>query len=143
MRFWSGLWRPKGGHPGFMTIRSGSHFRPKIVKNRKNVIQKSMQNSMLKKYRKLMAKGSQNETKMDAKTFKISSKRLPNSLKYRGCGADAFLERPLGTKMLTIFSFLLTIFSFWEPFGDHFRPKVANMSSKKACKIRCRKSHQN
>ena len=37
--------------------------------NSKKGIQKGMQNSMLKKYRKLMAKGSQNDAKMEAKIF--------------------------------------------------------------------------
>ena len=57
-------WAPKGcPRPSF----AGPFWEPFSVKNRKNVIQKGMQNSMPKKYRKLMAKGSQNDAKMDAK----------------------------------------------------------------------------
>ena len=57
-------WAPKGcSHVSF----PGPFWEPFSVKNRKNVIQKGMQNSMPKKYRKLMAKGSQNDTKIDAK----------------------------------------------------------------------------
>ena len=29
---------------------------------------------------------------------------------------------------------------FWKPFGDHFRLKIEKMTSKNACKNRCRKS---
>ena len=132
---------------------------------------------------------------LEAKTFKISSKRLPKSLKYRGCGADAFMERSWAPKGCSHPSFprlprhrrkknapkvtrreptgakgkpkvsqratkmhkkinlrkrsrklskkgappgLTTI-----RFGDHFRPKIEKMSSKTACKIRCRKSTEN
>ena len=76
---------------------------------------------MLKKLWTLMLKGSQNEAKMDAKTFKISPKRLPKSLKYRGCGADAFLERSWAPKGYSHVSFPGP---FWEPFSVKNRKHV-------------------
>ena len=57
---------------GLATLRGHPFWRPFWAKNRKNVIRKGMQNSMPKKYRKLMAKGSQNDAKMDAKIFEKS-----------------------------------------------------------------------
>ena len=50
----------------------GAIWRAFSTKSRKNGIQKGMQNSMSEKYRKLMAKGSQNDAKMDAKIFENS-----------------------------------------------------------------------
>ena len=64
-RFWAVLGRFLGGQPQ----KFGSHFRQK---NRKKCIQKDIQKSMPKKYRKLMPNGSQNEAKMDAKIMIFS-----------------------------------------------------------------------
>ena len=50
------------------------------------------------------------------------------SMKNRGCVFDAFLERPLGAKGGTTLS-------FWEPFGDHFRPKIEKRHPKRHEKI--------
>ena len=69
MRFWSDPGRQKDAHGQVSPDHFGARFRPK---NRKNVIQKGMQNSMPKKYRKLMANGSQNDAKMDAKIYENS-----------------------------------------------------------------------
>ena len=65
--------RHRGGRPGFMTTRSGTHFRPKIEKNRKKGIKKGMQKSMPKKYRKIMPKVIKNDAKMDTKINQFSN----------------------------------------------------------------------
>ena len=48
-------------------LSAGPYWEPFLIKNRKNCIQKGIQKSMSKKYRKMMPKGSQNDAKMDAK----------------------------------------------------------------------------
>ena len=58
---------------------------------------------------------------LEAKTFKILPKRLPKSLKYRGCGADAFLERSRTPKCLRPG---YNWEPFWEPFSVKNRKKV-------------------
>ena len=60
----------------------------------------------------------------------------PKSMKNRGCVADAFL----GAKNLPHRSFPGYLL---EPFGDHFRPKIEKVASKKACKNRYRKNIEN
>ena len=55
---------PKGG---LQCLAARPFWRPFPIKNRKNGIQKIIQKSIPKKYRKMMPKGSQNDAKMDAK----------------------------------------------------------------------------
>ena len=70
--FGKGRENERQGRPWARKLSRGPEFlgaiwRPFLIKNRKNGIQKSIQKSMSKKYRKMMPKGSQNDAKMDAK----------------------------------------------------------------------------
>ena len=61
------LERPLAGKSTAQVLRGWAIWRPFSTKNRKKGIQKGMQKSMPKKYWKLTPKGSQNDTKIDAK----------------------------------------------------------------------------
>ena len=61
------LERPFARKRPAQVLRGWAIWRPFSTKSRKNGIQKGMQNSMPKKYRKLMPNGYQNDAKMETK----------------------------------------------------------------------------
>ena len=71
-RFWNGPWAVSGDPPPRHLFLE-PFWEPFSTKSRKNCIQKGMQNSMSKKYRKLTAKAFQNDAKMDAKIIENST----------------------------------------------------------------------
>ena len=69
---------------------------------------------------------------LEAKTFKISPERLPKSVKYQGCGADALLERSWAPKRCSHPSFPGP---FWEPFSTKNRKKSKKCYPKRHAKF--------
>ena len=65
--FWYRFWRAPGRQNGQCTDLNGPSWATIFDPKSENGIQKGIQKSMPKKYRKILAKGSQNDTKMDAK----------------------------------------------------------------------------
>ena len=65
IRFLNRFWERFGAaREGRVDLDPGPFWEPFSTKSRKNGIQKGIQNSMSKKYRKRMRKGSQHEAKM-------------------------------------------------------------------------------
>ena len=71
-------------------------------------------------------------TPKSIKTFKISPKRRPKSMKNLGCVADAFSERLLGG--LGAENGQRRCYGEGH-FGSHFRPKIEKRHQKKHAKL--------
>ena len=67
---------------------------------------------------------------------KIAIKIYPKSMENRGCVADVFFKRFGMPKCLRIGC-------FWDPFGDHFPPKIKKWHPKKHAKIDAEKVSKN
>ena len=102
-----------------------------IHKNMRESKQKDIA-TLCKKVKKLCRNWCRNHENMT----KMAPQIDPKSMKIQGSVTDAFWGGP-GTPKVP------TVFSFWGRFGDHFRPKIEKMVSKKASKNRSRKSIEN